>query len=734
MTTLLASCFSLLAAPLGAQALIPRPNHFVQAGGQFTFPDTVAIALDSATPRLREIAGILGEALSEHGLPSRVVRATSVDRGIVLRRAPAGTPESYYLEVGTSGVVINAVDDAGMLWGVQTLRQLIQPGERSIRTTTIGDAPRYSWRGSMLDVGRHIFPMAHILKHLDWMSRHKLNVFHWHLTEDQGWRIQIDALPRLTEVGGWRIEDGERYGGFYTKADIRRVVERARILGITVVPEIELPGHSRAAIAAYPHLGCTGDTLPVPSTWGVFADVLCPGKESTFTFIETVLGEVLELFPSKYIHIGGDEVPKDRWKSCASCQEIIRRENLGDEHGLQRWMIARVGRWLRERGRTLVGWDEIMDGGLPEGATVQAWQGSERITAAIAAGADVIASPQEWVYLNRQASELPLDRVVTFDPATYTNPSPLAGGAARPTGQPVGRLLGGEAPLWTEHVTSGTNAELMWWPRLIGFAEAMWSGPADTLEFRERVRLGSARLAAEGVAVGLADRALFTLSFAFTNANGFFTQRSSPLTGMEFTERTLIGSPSVELTNLYGIKTRYAARFRGEQIGESRTVTMHRHAGIGRPVRLITPTDSRYPGTGAHTLVDGARGTTFNDGLWNGWWGPDLDAAIDLGQVQPVSSVALSLLEQVNSWIVYPDTVELYRSDDGSHWELVQQKSLNRPIQADASSRDLVAFDLPGGFQTRWVRVIAKGGKRLPAWHSGAGQPTWIFADEIVVN
>src|SRR5690606_32451677 len=240
----------------------------------------------------------------------------------------------------------------------------------------------------MLDVGRHLVPVEYILSHLEWMSLHKLNVFRWHLTEDQGWRIEIDAYPRLTSVGAWRTEaDGSRYGGFYTKADVRRVVEHARRLGITVVPEIEMPGHARAALAAYPHLGCTGDTLPVPHTWGVFTDVMCPGKESTFEFIETVLSEVLELFPSHYIHIGGDEVPKERWKNCAPCQEIIRREQLGDEHGLQRWMIARVGRWLAAQGRQMIGWDEIIDGGLPDNATVQAWQSSDRIAAAMALGA-----------------------------------------------------------------------------------------------------------------------------------------------------------------------------------------------------------------------------------------------------------------------------------------------------------------------------------------------------------
>ncbi|MEO8480098.1 MAG: family 20 glycosylhydrolase, partial [Gemmatimonadota bacterium] len=381
-------CCSLAGVPLMAQvpALVPLPSEVQPHGEVYHLPDTVDIAIAPATSRMREIAGELTAALADHGVTTRERAALSARGGITLRvRDPRADDESYHLTATGTGVLVEAPAEAGVLWGVQTLRQLLEPDGTGwqVAGVEVTDAPRYPWRGAMLDVGRHLFSIEYILEHLDWMSRHKLNVFHWHLTEDQGWRLAIDAYPRLTEVGGWRTEaDGSRYGGWYSKSDVRRVVARARVLGITVVPEIEMPGHARAALAAYPDLGCTTDSLPVPSNWGVFSDVLCPGKESTFTFLETVLGEVLELFPSHYIHIGGDEVPKQRWIACASCQEIIHRENLGDEHGLQRWMIARIGRWLAERGRVLIGWDEILDGGLPAGAMVQAWQGSDRIAKA----------------------------------------------------------------------------------------------------------------------------------------------------------------------------------------------------------------------------------------------------------------------------------------------------------------------------------------------------------------
>jgi len=733
----LALLLAALAAPrLNAQipALVPLPSE-VQAGtGAFVLPDTVTVTLAPTSPRMREIAAILVANLADEGVFARVRDGGPGDGTIHLRSLAAdGADESYRLEVTPTSVQVTAPGEAGVLWGVQTLRQLVvhRESRATIPAVAIRDAPRFGWRGAMLDVGRHLFPVEYILEHLAWMSRHKFNVFHWHLTEDQGWRLAIDAYPRLTEVGAWRTEaDGSRYGGWYSKADVRRVVERARLLGITVVPEIEMPGHSRAALAAYPDLGCTGDSLPVPSTWGVFSDVLCPGKESTFAFLETVLGEVLELFPSRYIHIGGDEVPKQRWEACAACQEIIRREQLGDEHGLQRWMIARIGRWLAARDRVLIGWDEILDGGLPPGAVVQAWQGSDRIGVALAAGADVIASPHEWVYLNRQAGELPLGRVAQFDPAATA-------AAAQATGA-GGRLLGGEAPLWTEHVTSPENAELMWWPRLLAVADVLWHGPADSLALAGRVEAVADAMRQGGVAVGPADRALVALRFRYDSASGSIrvTQAGATPGLVLRLEREGVAPRALRDGDpLPGPGTwQVSPRWGDALVGEPRTITVVDHLALGRPIQLATPADARYPGTGPLTLVDGARGTAFNDGFWNGWVGPDLDATIDLGASRTVRSVDLSLLEQVNSWILFPEVVELHASVDGQQWQRVGRSVIDRPVRPDAASRELVRVPLAAPLETRYLRVIARGGRRLPSWHSGAGELAWIFADEIVVR
>lgn len=732
---------ALLAIPFALTAqhpdLIPSPTAVTFRQQGFRLPDTVAIGIQPATPRMREIAGVLSAALATHGVATRLLEDPVIDRGILLRIAsPADADESYALVATEHGVLVEGRAEAGVLWGVQTLRQLIERrGDAwQVHGAEVRDEPRYAWRGTMLDVGRHVFPVDYILSHLDWMSRYKFNVFRWHLTEDQGWRLQIDAYPRLTEIGAWRTEaNGARYGGFYTKDDVRRVIERARVLGITVVPEIEMPGHSRAALAAYPYLGCTNDTLPVPATWGVFVDVLCPGKESTFTFLEGVLTEVLELFPSRYIHVGGDEVPKQRWETCDACQDIIRRERLGDEHGLQRWMIARMGRWLTERGRTLIGWDEIIDGGLPEGATVQAWQSSDRIAAALALGADVIASPNEWVYLNYPANNLPMAKVATFDPAALAGSASATGSS----GPRAGRLLGAEAPLWTEHVTSPANAELMWWPRLLAFAEAIWRGPADTTEFLPRAARVADAMRTAGVAVGPTDRALASLAFRYDSTSGAVRVVHEGVPGVALTLESP-GQPTRAVRDgdrLPGPGTwRLVARWGTNEVGEGRSITVVDHLAVGKPIRFATPASPRYQGTGSFTLVDGVRGTTYNDGFWNGWQGPDLDATIDLGTVQPIGEVAVSVLQQVNNWILLPAAVTLHLSVDGTTWHEAGTRTLDPAVQPDAASRQEVRVAAAPGSRARWVRVVARGGRILPPWHSGAGQRAWIFADEIEVR
>jgi hexosaminidase len=379
---------------------------------------------------------------------------------------------------------------AGLFYGVQTLRQLIPArgpaGRRAIPAVTVVDRPRFRYRGMHLDVARHVFPVRFIERYIDLLARYKLNVFHWHLTDDQGWRIEIRKYPRLTEVGAWRREtvreknlepyigDGIPYGGFYTQAQVREIVSYARRRHVTVIPEIELPGHAQAALAAYPELACTPGPFEVRTTWGVDEDVFCP-TERTFAFLEDVLTEVLALFPSPYIHIGGDEVPKIRWEESAEAQAVMRREGLKDEHELQSWFIRRIERFLTARGRRLIGWDEILEGGLAPQATVMSWRGTAGGVAAAQQGHDAVMTPGSHLYFDYYQGDpafeplaigglTPLEKVYAYEPIPDTL-----------TPAEAGHILGAQANVWTEYLKTPAQVEYMALPRMLALAEVVWS-------------------------------------------------------------------------------------------------------------------------------------------------------------------------------------------------------------------------------------------------------------------
>ena len=422
-------------------------------------------------------------------------------------------PEGYLLEVSGTGVVVRAETEAGLFYGAQTLRQLSPaaverggrlsdgpPGGWVIPAVSIQDAPRFSWRGMHLDVSRHFFDVAYVKRYIDRMAHFKLNRFHWHLTDDQGWRIQIRAYPRLTEVGAWRdgtlvghfgnrphAFDGRRYGGFYTQDQIREVVAYAAARHVTVVPEIELPGHASAALAAYPEFGCGEGPVEVVRLWGVFEDIFCP-REETFAFLEAVLGEVLELFPGPWIHVGGDEAPKAQWERSAVAQEVMRREGLADEGELQSWFIRRVEGFLTARGRRLVGWDEIAEGGLSPTATLMFWRDWNRqaLETAAVQGNDIVMTPNSVLYFDHYqgdpaAEPLAFGGHSTLEEVYAWEPVPASFDAAA-----AGRVLGAQANLWTEYVTTPQKADYMAWPRALALAEVVWSDAAhrDWFSFR----------------------------------------------------------------------------------------------------------------------------------------------------------------------------------------------------------------------------------------------------------
>lgn len=479
-------------------AVIPAPHVARPARGAWLPADTIDVRVeDTSSAEGRALSRLAVEVAREGlGRPAMVVsgRRTRA-RPIVLRRlepAAAEVPGSYTLSIAPEGVEVAASSGAGLFYGIQTLRQLLAdaaagPGPAPrVPAITIVDRPRFRYRGMHLDAGRHFMPVAFVKRYIDLMARYKLNRFHWHVTDDQGWRIEIARYPRLTTVGGCRREtmvekhfnpyvgDGTPHCGFYTRDEIRDVVAYAAERHVTIVPEIEMPGHAKAALAAYPELACTPGPFEVRTTWGVDEDVFCP-SEATFAFLEGVLTEVMALFPGTYIHVGGDEVPKTRWRSSPAAQEVIRREGLRDENELQSWFIRRIERFLLQHGRRLIGWDEILEGGLAPEATVMSWRGTAGGIEAARQRHDVIMTPNSHLYFDFYQGDArfeplaigglsPIEKVYAYEPV----PDSL-------TPDEAAHILGAQANVWTEYLKTPGAVEYMAWPRALALAEVTWS-------------------------------------------------------------------------------------------------------------------------------------------------------------------------------------------------------------------------------------------------------------------
>jgi len=767
---------------LAGASITPAPLKAEARSGVFTIGPSTRIVILESQVEILPVASYLKGMLSP---PTGYGFATEVSTelageipgrtdAIVLRLEDLEGrlgQEGYLLEVGPARIMIRAGSLAGLFYGVQTLRQLLpeaiekpsgEPGAFpwTVPCVSIEDRPRFSWRGAMLDCSRHFFPKEFVLRWIDILAAHKLNTFHWHLTDDQGWRIEIKKYPRLTEVGAWRVDREDKpwnarepqrpgepatYGGFYTQDDVREIVAYAGARFVTVVPEIEMPGHAKAALAAYPEHSCTGGPFTVPpgGYWPI-TDVFCPGDDATFTFLEDILAEVAALFPGPYVHIGGDEVDKAEWRRCPKCQARMRAEDLTDENELQSYFVRRVEKILTAAGKRLIGWDEILEGGLAPGATVMSWRGTEGGIAAAQAGHDVVMSPTSHCYIDYYqgppAQEplaiggyLPLSKVYEFEPV----PDVL-------TEEQAGHILGGQANLWTEYVPDGRHAEHMALPRLAALAEAVWTAK-DRREWPDfAVRVGGllARYdAAEWNAARSAylvtiraglepagDRAVMTLAAEIPGLDiRYTTDGSNPGPSSKLYIRPVRLKTTTEV--------RAAAFRRRDRL--SPAITSERflvHVASGRVPELASPPSPKYPGDGPSPLTDGLLGSTNHaDGRWQGFEGTDLDAVIDLGEARAVRRIATRSLQNINAWIFLPSAVEFAVSSDGREFETVAQVASDVP----PSLADIVIKEFAADFtsrRARFVRVRARALGTVPAWHQGAGGKAWLFADEIVVD
>jgi hexosaminidase len=471
-------------------SIIPQPVSVKQASGKFIITAKTVIVTKDAE---EEKAADFFNAYLQSVYGFKLEKGSSTKKNYIQLNTKKfiqkPSSDAYTLMVTSSGVTITGDTYAGTFYGIQSLIQLLPVTKSTvlnIPAVTITDAPRFNYRGMMLDVGRHFFPLPVVKKFIDYIALHKMNYFHWHLTDDQGWRIEIKKYPRLTEIGSTRNNtiighypgtgnDNTPHGGFYTQDEIREVVQYAADRFITVVPEIEMPGHAEAALTAYNWLGCPGTgPYKVEGTWGVFDNVFCAGKDSTFQFLQDVIDEVLQLFPSPYIHVGGDECPKTNWKKCPLCQARIKAEGLKDEHGLQSYFVQRMEKYINSKGRKIIGWDEILEGGLAPNATVMSWRGEEGGIDAAKQNHDVVMTPGGWVYFDHAQVEkddsltiggfLPLGKVYGYEPI----PKELNAEQAK-------HVLGGQANLWTEYITNLPKIEYMIFPRMSALSEVLWS-------------------------------------------------------------------------------------------------------------------------------------------------------------------------------------------------------------------------------------------------------------------
>jgi len=505
-------------------SIIPKPVELTEQSGSFNLSASTTIIANSSAKNDADMLNFYLKKLYGFTLSVKNISINkNVKNAITLGLLKAGETkkDQYNLEINTDGINIKGVSPRAIFYGIQTLLQLF-PADKNmtndkqfeIPQVTIKDYPRFEYRGMHLDVGRHFFDVNEVKKYIDYLAYQKFNTFHWHLTEDQGWRIEIKRYPKLTSVGGFRNgtvighypgtgNDNMHYGGFYTQEEIKEVVKYAQERYITIIPEIEMPGHSSAAIAAYPQLSCfpnestkiksntpwagSRDGKQVQQTWGVFEDIYCP-SDYTFKFLENVLDEVMQLFPSKYIHIGGDESPKTEWKRSAFCQKLIKEKNLKDEEGLQNYFISRIEKYLNSKGRSIIGWDEILEGGLAPNATVMSWRGEKGGVAAAQQHHDVIMTPGKYCYLDHSQNKnedsvtiggyLPLDTVYSYEPV----PKELNADEAK-------YVMGAQGNVWTEYIGNNSKLEYMIFPRMTALSEVLWSpkDSRDINDFKERL-------------------------------------------------------------------------------------------------------------------------------------------------------------------------------------------------------------------------------------------------------
>lgn len=743
---LIAFLFFLIFPTKGQEQLIPQPQYLkVTEKGRLAF-DKEWHVNKAVFPNE---AVYLVEQLRVSSPDVKVLTAKRRNVRFVKIEQPSADKYDYYeLKIDKDGVTIGAATGRGAFYGVQTLLQLVveNKAKRSLPYLEIKDYAKFSYRGMHLDVCRHFFTAKEVKNYLDYLSSYKINTFHWHLTDDQGWRIEIKSHPKLTEIGAYRkmtpgvdyelekIKDG-RYGGFYTQDQIKDVVAYATKLHIDVIPEIEMPGHAQAALAAYPELSCTGGPFEVGTSWGVMEDIFCP-KEETFTLLEDVIDEVITLFPNKYIHIGGDEAPKTRWKACPHCQALIKKEGLKDEAELQSYFIKRMEKYINKKGKRIIGWDEILEGGLAPDATVMSWTGIEGAVHAAKAGHDAIMTPVSHMYFdyyqgNPQSEPLAFSAEIRLEKAYSFNPIPVGLDEKE-----AKHILGPQANMWTEYIPNFKHVQYMLFPRLLALSEVAWgtAQPKSYSAFENRVIAHMASLEKKGINYS---KAIFEVSGNNVPKDGKMFFELGTIHQEDSIRYTVDGSIPTDQSLLYLSpipvdKTMHinAASFsKGKMKSPLLSQEFLVSKSTGKSIELLHAASSSYPANGISSLVDGVYGNkNYFKRDWLGFNGQDLVATIDLAESLPFTTVALNTVDQKGSWIHYPKAVKVYVSNDGKAFDLIAMVG-----QADIdASNGTIKLNFTAQ-SARFVRVEVQHAGKIPTGYPGAGSDSWLFVDELSV-
>ena len=745
-------------------SIIPKPVSLTAEEGNFTIDKNTSIIFNAKEIDLHHAAHFFNEYLkniSGDVLSLNVKKNKSIE--LLIKKTSTIGEEGYLLNVSPKSIQIIANTKAGIIYGMQSLFQTL-PEIRTNATLEvpcmkITDYPAFKWRGMHLDVSRHFFSPEMIKEYIDLLSEYKFNTFHWHLTDDQGWRLEIKKYPKLTSVGAWRADrrgipwseskptqpgEATPYGGYYTQEQVKEIVAYAQERNITIVPEIEMPGHSEAAIAAYPWLSCTQQPQTT-ITGGMYPPGIqsnyCPANDSVFTFLENVLTEVMKLFPSKYIHIGGDEVDKTPWKNDPRCQALLKKLGDTDMEQLQSYFIQRIEKFLIAHHRKLIGWDEILEGGLAPEATVMSWRGENGGIQAAKMKHDVVMTPGTPLYFDHyQAGPAgEPDAIGGFNTLKmvydyYPIPKELDSTDAK-------YVLGAQANVWTEFISTREHLEYMVLPRMLALAEGLWTPKSEKNydDFYDRLQNQFREFDEKGFHYCPGN---FTVAIKPVSQDGKLSVTlSSEIPGADIYYTTDGSDPDAEsnkYTNPVQIDTSLTLKavivINGKVMGvKPAEQKFAMHKAIGRNVTYTNPPSTYYPADGPNTLTDGVRGTTSPGKFWHAFDGNDLIATIDLGEETAVQKISIGCLQSARDWIFLPQSVTYEISNDGKTFtDLGTVKNTISPEEKSALIKDFT-LNFPEQ-KARYIRVTAKNIGVCPKGHPGEGKPAWLFADEIMVQ